>query len=114
MSTLVSRLRAIAKLHPEAAEPFNEAADEIERLRVEADEADTIAERQTALLHGIANAVHGGPHPSGFWSWHDLAEQVERLRTALALACNELFGTCDPLETSPQELVAHFMNEATP
>ena len=38
--------------------------------------------------------------------------EVERLRVALALACNELFSICDPLATSPRELMRHFLGEA--
>lgn len=39
------------------------------------------------------------------------ADEIQRLRVALALACNELFGFCDPLETSPHQLMAHFLDE---
>lgn len=38
--------------------------------------------------------------------------EVKRLRVALALACNELFSICDPLATSPRELMRHFLGEA--
>jgi|SanBayMetagenome_1026888.scaffolds.fasta_scaffold318375_1 hypothetical protein len=40
------------------------------------------------------------------------ADEIELLRVALQMACYEVFAYCDPLKTSPKELVAHFMNEA--
>jgi hypothetical protein len=43
--------------------------------------------------------------------WEAVAE-IERLRAALRLAAVELFGQCDPLTTSPDDLVRHFYEEA--
>jgi len=40
------------------------------------------------------------------------ADEIELLRVALQMACYEVFAYCDPLKTSPKDLVAHFMNEA--
>jgi hypothetical protein len=42
----------------------------------------------------------------------DAAAEIERLRSALRLAAVELFGQCDPLTTSPDDLVRHFYEEA--
>jgi hypothetical protein len=43
---------------------------------------------------------------------HRAADEIELLRVALQMACYEVFAYCDPLKTSPNDLVAHFMNEA--
>ena len=37
-------------------------------------------ERMDRILTATANALHGGPHPGGLHSWHDLPELVEQLR----------------------------------
>lgn len=42
----------------------------------------------------------------------DAADEIERLRAALRLAAVEVFGNCDPLTTSPDQLVEHFIEEA--
>lgn len=42
----------------------------------------------------------------------EAADEIELLRVALQMACYEVFAYCDPLKTSPKDLVAHFMNEA--
>lgn len=42
----------------------------------------------------------------------DAADEIERLRAALRLACVEVFGFCDPLATSPDELAESYINEA--
>ena len=39
-----------------------------------------LMERMERLLTATANALHGGPHPGGLHSWHDLPELVEQLR----------------------------------
>ena len=57
-----------------------EAANEIERLREEQEDTHALIERTGAILTATANALHGGPHPGGLHSWHDLPELVEKLR----------------------------------
>jgi hypothetical protein len=37
-------------------------------------------ERMARILTATADALHGGPHPGGLHSWHDLPELVEKLR----------------------------------
>ena len=39
-----------------------------------------LMERMDRILTATANALHGGPHPGGLHSWHDLPELVEQLR----------------------------------
>ena len=39
-----------------------------------------LMERMDRILTATANALHGGPHPGGLHSWHDLPELVEKLR----------------------------------
>lgn len=62
--------------------------------------------RGRAALQDAAS-IHGYP------LMREAADTIERLTVALALACNELFGVCDPLTTSPRELMQHFLKEAT-
>jgi hypothetical protein len=42
----------------------------------------------------------------------EAADEIERLRVALRLAAIEVFRQCDPLSTSPDDLVRHFYEEA--
>jgi len=44
----------------------------------------------------------------------DAADEIERLRAALRLAAVEVYGSCDPLTTSPDDLARHFYEEARP
>jgi hypothetical protein len=67
---------------------------------------DDIVDR---LLHMAWLADEGEPYADALL---EAADEIQRLRAALALACNELFGTCDPLKTSPHELMTHFLEEA--
>jgi hypothetical protein len=68
------------------------------------------------IVERLLNAA-GEIFPGRFMSFDgplltEAADEIQRLRVALALACNELFGTCDPLKTSPHELMTHFLEEA--
>jgi hypothetical protein len=42
----------------------------------------------------------------------EAADEIERLRAALRLAAVEVYGSCDPLTTSPDDLARHFYEEA--
>jgi len=55
------------------------------------------------------------------WRWQldncaevavELQAEIDQLRAALRLAAVVVFGHCDPLTTSPDELVQHFIEEA--
>lgn len=66
--------------------------DEIERLR---------AELQQSRLN----------HLTTLSELQDAAEQSRRLRAALRLAAIDVFAQCDPLTTSPDQLVQHYIDE---
>lgn len=51
-----------------------------EDLQNELNIADALIGRLSKRLNATAEALHGGPHRDGLWSWHDLPDLVERLR----------------------------------
>lgn len=48
-------------------------------LEQEVNEYADLCDRQSDLLRGTANALHGGPHPRILFSHHDLPELAEQL-----------------------------------
>lgn len=84
---IVTRLRTVVAV-PNGVDIWTttalDAAAEIERLRAEAYEDEHVRERMSDLLHGVANALHGGSPDGGMHSWHDLPELAERLRAEVA------------------------------
>lgn len=48
-------------------------------LEHEVEEYVALCDRQSDLLRGTANALHGGPHPKILYSHHDLPELAEQL-----------------------------------
>lgn len=40
-----------------------------------------------------------------------ISDENERLRAALRLAAIDVFAQCDPLRTSPDQLVQHYIDE---
>lgn len=63
------------------------------------------------LRHMAWLAPEGEPYADAL---AEAADEIQRLQDALRLACNELFGICDPLETSPHQLMEHFLDEVAP
>jgi hypothetical protein len=94
MDDLIKRLREPDR-YGQTYDDKCEAANEIEQLREEEETSDNVRKRQSDLLRGVANALHGGPLEDGWWSHHDLPElartlvaENERLRAALG----DLYG----------------------
>jgi hypothetical protein len=55
-------------------------ADRLDELTTGLIEERRLRERLADILTRTADALHGGPLPDGWWSWHDLPKLVERLR----------------------------------
>ncbi len=49
----------------------------------EAVEERALREKLSKILRATADALHGGPHPNGFWSFHDLPELATKLQARL-------------------------------
>ena len=73
-----------------AAEIARADAAKLAELEEGIAESDDLRERLAKILSDTANALHGGPLPNGFWSWHDLAELATSQRKALAAAMQAL------------------------
>jgi hypothetical protein len=69
---------------PEGFYCENPVAAEIDRLRREADEADTLIAKQRELLTGVANALRGEPDQLHSHSHHDLPERALKMRQQVA------------------------------
>jgi hypothetical protein len=69
---------------PEGFHCENPVAAELDRLRREADEADTLIAKQRELLTGVANALRGEPDPLRSHSHHDLPERALKMREQVA------------------------------
>ena len=58
------------------AESLEAQADEIDRLRAEAVEADALREKLAGILSRTAVALRGPEPPLTRWSWHDLPDRA--------------------------------------
>lgn len=72
-----------------SSDNLKKAKQQISRLENELAEEDLLRQKMTGILHRTSNALHGKPHPSGFWSWHDLPERAQKLREELAATQRE-------------------------
>ncbi len=96
---IVTRLRRITAkplglvLDPPPHPLCKEAADEIERLRAQRDEARAEVDLKGSRLD-------------------DALDEIERLRSALALACGELSGYGPHTNSSPDHLMQELLKEA--
>ena len=54
---------------------------EIESLRVDLEDADALREKLAGILTRTINALKGPPPENVVWSWHDLPEIAERMRS---------------------------------
>ncbi len=58
------------------AEALEAQADEIDRLRADAVEADALCEKLAGILSRTAVALRGPEPPLTRWSWHDLPDRA--------------------------------------